>query len=165
MGAPSGLILNLTDREHQDWFRMMAGFYTEEVFEFYTAQGKGDAQEVLNELSDCLHFAVELAILAGLEHNYLDTFHSVRSLEEAPQLPSLMESLHSLYESVNCLKLKPWKHSGEPFRNSDLWEFQYGVRKCLWHLILVIKSYTEMPLDELYGIKNKVNHQRLEGGY
>ena len=50
-------------RKHQDWFRTLAWYFVEEVAEYELSSD----QHRPDELSDCLHFMVELCLFAGLD--------------------------------------------------------------------------------------------------
>lgn len=145
-------------REHQDWFRTLAWYFVEEVAEYELSP----IQDRPNELSDCLHFMVELCVFAGLDHTCLDHHMAVLSMEEAPPIPQLSQACTYLGSAVNMLKMKPWKES--PQDSLDLPEFRRRVSLALMEVMMFI-SHQGLDALSLYLKKNKVNRDRTQDGY
>ena len=96
---PSLHNMNLLTRSHQDWFRTLSWFFVEEVSEYELAS----PQDRPGELSDCLHFMVELCLFAGLDHTCLNHHMMVLSMEEAPPTPQLSRACIYLGSATNML--------------------------------------------------------------
>lgn len=151
--------MNLNFRPHQDWMRMLAWYLTEEIVE---AEDAADLPSLAAELSDCLHFAVEICIFSGLDHTCVESHFGMDSLDDVPPIPNLTNAIFSLGRAVNLLKLKPWKASAHsPVSHLA---FQAHISKVLFHILKEIKYEKLDPLS-IYRDKNFINHQRNANGY
>ena len=143
--------LDFTQRSHHDHFRSMAGYLQEELVEALNAQSNEDYRA---EVSDCLHFAIELCLLVGctplLSNPGGDDF-----------LGPLDKASIPLWTGINLLKAKPWKQKWEP---PNIHALRGYVDETLAIILGVISDLGEDPF-EIYHIKNKVNHQRMDTGY
>jgi len=145
-------------RKHQDWFRTLAWYFVEEVAEYELSFDKHRP----DELSDCLHFMVELCLFAGLDHTCLDHHMMVLSMEEAPPIPQLSWACIYLGSAVNMLKMKPWKESSQ--NSLDLPEFRRRMSLALMEVMMFI-SHQGLDALSIYLKKNKVNCDRSQNGY
>jgi len=144
--------LDLQDRGHQQHFRMMAWFLTEEVVEAIIAK----EDEYPEELSDVLHFMVELCILADVSPEAVLATHTTLDNH-----PDLLDVLIQVGKATNMLKAKPWKSNPQP---TDEAEFQRTLRYGLAYLLRFLKIY-DLDFHRVYFLKNGINKQRLQNGY
>lgn len=151
--------MNLLIRSHQDWMRTLAWFFVEEVGELMLAYSEDQRQE---ELSDCLHFIVEIAIFSGLDHECLTTLNALRSMDPVPDAPSIQEAIISVAQGVNLLKMKPWKSTSQDTLN--LYQFQLFISYALFTVIQVCE-YRGLDFLEIYMNKNSINVERTGNGY
>lgn len=159
--SPPPVPLDFRQRQHQDWFRLMSWYLTEEIVETLTS----GPEEHSSELADCLHFAIELCILSGLDgEEFSRRFEQAEQLdlfEEAPEEYSLTDVLISLGLAVNLLKAKHWKRNPQ---DTDIPELQSHLFSMLYRLICVIRSEGYCYHD-IYMDKHKVNEKRIETNY
>lgn len=151
--------MDLNFRPHQDWMRMLAWYLTEEIVE---AEDADDLPSLAAELSDCLHFAVEICIFSGLDHTCVESHFELDSLDDVPPIPHLTNAIFSLGRAMNLLKLKPWKESAAG--PVSLLAFRACISSVLFHILKEIK-YEKLDLLSIYRDKNFINHQRNVNGY
>lgn len=144
--------LDLQLREHQQHFRLMAWFFTEEVVESFLASDEEHAEE----LSDVLHFLTELCILTGVSPE------SVAAVVVAmDSRPDILDVLIQVGKAANCMKAKPWKSNPQP---TD----EKAVQRCLRTALAYMWKYIQIEgydPHEIYFHKNEINKKRVQGGY
>lgn len=155
--TPPPVPLDFTNRQHQDWFRLMSWYLVEELVEALTAP----AEERPEELADCLHFATELCILAGVSAEELAFHRSIDEYDEAPWQYSLEDVLISLGMGVNLLKAKHWKKNPQP---TNLTLFRSHLSGMLYRLVKHIEAQRLDP-HEIYFAKHKKNEERIQNNY
>lgn len=144
--------LDLRLREHQQHFRLMAWFLTEEIVESITA----DEESFSEEMSDVLHFMVELCILADVSPEAV-----LATYTQAPLRPDVLDVLIQVGGAANLLKAKPWKSNPQPV---DEDAFKRYVRTGLAYLLHVMRIH-ELDFHRIYFNKNEINKKRIQSGY
>lgn len=154
--TPPQIPLDFTQRAHQDWFRLMSWYLTEEITEARVAAPEDEAEE----LADCLHFAVELCILAGVTPSEVESFSVPDLFDYAPSY-SLMDVLISLGQANNLLKAKHWKRNPEPVKEHA---FKLHLARMAYTLIRHMHLVEIDPYEE-YFKKHKENEDRIQRKY
>lgn len=144
--------LDLRLREHQQHFRMMAWFFTEEVVESLLASDEEHAEE----LSDVLHFLTELCILTEVSPESV-----VAVLIRSDFRPDILDVLIQVGKAANLMKAKPWKSNPQP---TDEEAVQRSLRTALAYMWKYIQIEGHDP-HEIYFHKNEINKKRIETGY
>lgn len=159
--SPPPVPLDFSLRQSQDWFRLMSWYLTEEIVETLTAK----PEETPGELADCLHFAIELCILAGITGQKAQA-----QLKAADQMDlfadflktyTLQDVLVDLGKAVNLMKAKHWKRNPQP---TDVETVQLHLYNMLYKLILVIRTHSLEP-ETIYMAKHKMNEDRIQARY
>jgi len=145
--------LDLQDRSHQQHFRLMAWFFTEEIVESLMAE---DFQ-LAEELSDVLHFGVELCILAGVTPERV----ALVSSSETIFRPDLVDVLIFVGRAVNLMKAKPWK--SHPQATPEV-ELQNYLSVALAALLKYIQAQ-HLDFHQIYFHKNQINKKRIQNQY
>ena len=144
--------LDLRLREHQQHFRMMAWFFTEEVVESLLASDEEQAEE----LSDVLHFLTELCILTEVSPESV-----VAVLIRSDFRPDILDVLIQVGKAANLMKAKPWKSNPQP---TDEEAVQRSLRVALAYMWKYIQAEGHDP-HEIYFHKNEINKKRIQSGY
>lgn len=155
--TPPQIPLDFATRDGQDWFRRMSWFLVEEIVEANTAQ----PDQYAEELADCLHFAVELCILAGVTPSDVKTLFQINLFDDVPSTYCTQDVINSLGMAVNLLKGKHWKKQFSP---PNLPLFQTLLANMLFRLINIMISRGIDPEAE-YFKKHKENEIRIATGY
>ena len=144
--------LDLRLREHQQHFRLMAWFLTEGIVESITA----DEESFSEEMSDVLHFMVELCILADVSPEAV-----LATYTQAPLRPDVLDVLIQVGKAANRMKAKPWKSNPQP---TD----EEAVQRCLRTALAYLWKYNQIEgydPSQIYFNKNEINKKRIETGY
>ena len=144
--------LDMQLREHQQHFRMMAWFFTEEVVESLLASDEEHAEE----LSDVLHFLTELCILTDVSPESVAAV-----LVSTDSRPDILDVLIQVGNAANRMKAKPWKSNPQP---TDEEAVQRSLRTALAYMWKYIQIEGHHP-HEIYFHKNEINKKRIETGY
>lgn len=163
---------NLDTTKGQKWLKDFAWRVTEEITEayepFYEADKTKDDEKFTvliehfkEELSDALHFMVELSIIAGYDYKIVENVEgSVLHTENL----NPWYTVYNLGLACNCLKNKAWKQS-EMLTDRPKFE---SLLKETWRSLTTIMvfhmgSYKDIYL--YYFKKNKVNQFRQKSKY
>ncbi len=155
--TPPQIPLDFTQRAHQDWFRLMSWYLVEEISEAVHAT----PEELPEELADCLHFAVELCILADVTPDDLQPIFQMDLFDDIPAQFQLIDVVSILGMAVNKLKGKHWK---KQFAPPDMHQFQTLLANMLFRLVTVMWSHNVDPYAE-YFKKHELNEVRIQTGY
>jgi len=159
--TPPPVPLDFAQRAHQDWFRLMSWYLTEEIVEALTATDDNRPEE----LADCLHFAIELCILAGVTGaDMKDRIHLAEQLnffEEHPWTYTLADVQVDLGLAANLLKAKHWKRNPQP---TDPNRVKEHLSNMLYKLIQVMKGQGICYHQE-YMKKHAENENRIKTHY
>lgn len=155
--TPPQVPLDFTQRQHQDWFRLMSWYLTEELVEALTAT----PEEKAEELADCLHFATELCILAGATPDDVEFHSRVDEYADAPWQYTLEDVLIALGMANNLLKAKHWKKNPQP---TNLESFKTYLSGMLYRLVKHIEAQKLSP-EDIYFAKHKKNEERIQTNY
>ena len=159
--TPPQIPLDFSQRAHQDWFRLMSWYLTEEIVETLTAK----PEEVSGELADCLHFAIELCILAGITgekaRGQLWAADQMNLFADFLEAHTLQDVLVDLGKAVNLMKAKHWKRNPQP---TDAETVQLHLHNMLYKLIRVIRGHDLEP-ETIYMAKHKTNEDRIQARY
>lgn len=153
------------DKHHQHFLKDMAWRVIEELAEAWEAKGHENYQHYVEELSDALHFMVELAIFSGLKPENLEPLTSMANplglLTPDDYLISIVEYLG---RAMNCLKNKPWKTT---HMLTDVDKYQHNVFHAIESLAWLMASsgLTPSQIWMVYVQKNSVNHFRIRSNY
>ena len=167
--------LDLTTRRGQATARDFCWRITEEITEAVECARDKDTckhPEVIEELSDALHFLVELAILSNIAPK--DIFPGsnedllVQGLKQCIWTEGFeqtaYETIHQLGVAANLLKGRAWKLQFDPPNEK---QFQIKVIRafgCLFFMFVEAKCSVK-DVHEAYHNKHSINVERAEGGY
>lgn len=169
---PKSYPLNLNVSDHQSWIKDFMWRVTEELVEFLEAFELKDNTHKIDELSDALHFFMEIYVLLGKSDLVLDAFiskhkyNSINSFEEAKRRS--FKIIESLAWASNMLKNRKWKKTQVLI---DEYAFYVKLNHGFFKLIdLILNSFTykennKNSLLNLYYLKNQVNHFRTRSNY
>ena len=160
----------LDDRHDQLRIKELAWRVTEEIAEASRALSYGSPSDYHMEISDVIHFLVELMIVSGLtpesdpELSLEQAYLKARQGGGPPVQSTLQELWFAVVESLglamNQLKNRPWK---EKSRETDRPEYFNQLRLTFFNLVTVcVESEVESPemFHQLYFRKNEINQQR-----
>lgn len=158
--------VDIQSRDGQARLRRFAWFIVEEISEALEAK-QSNPSELEGELSDILHFMTEWAILSGVTADqiiYTRNPPAKMLMLKSDYAPKYLEVIYWVGLATNLLKGKPWKKAYKP---TDIQKYQSRVIAAYVALLELIHfSGVELfSLDDLYFKKNKVNHERIQGGY
>lgn len=154
--TPTTFPVEINTRQGQDALRAMAWWLTEEIAEAQSAR----FHEYAEELSDVFHFAVELALMAGVSPDDVLHMSNLDMFDDAPPLVQLSDVQLTLGKAINKLKMKPWKQNP---KHTDVHEFKYQIALMTYQVIQIIKQHQLNP-ETLYFHKNEINHTRISSG-
>ena len=152
--------LDLVHRPDQDWFRLMTGFFIEELGEAITARNTPSFHE---ELIDGLHFITELAILANVSATEIPLPKSLgeNTLKlNSDWAPKVVKVVEDAMATVNMLKAKPWKAE---FKAPNMQKFRDSIIDT-YQSFLILMQCSGIDLNDLHKLyfnKNETNHQRV----
>jgi len=155
--TPPQIPLDFTLRAHQDWFRLMSWYLTEEIIEAKSA----NHTLLPEEMADALHFAVELCILADIPpHQVLERL-ALEQFEPYSTPQTLDDVIFHLGLANNLLKAKHWKKNPKP---TPLSNFRYHLASSL---ISLLQCFFQAQIDpaEEYFKKHQINNDRAQSGY
>ena len=155
--TPPQIPLDFTQRAHQDWFRLMSWYLVEEISEAVHAT----PEELPEELADCLHFAVELCILADVTPDDIQLILQMDLFDDIPAQFQLIDVVSILGMAVNKLKGKHWK---KQFAPPDMHQFQTLLANMLFRLVTIMWSHNVDPYAE-YFKKHELNEVRIQNNY
>lgn len=155
--SPPAIPLDFSQRKDQDWFRLMSWYLVEEIVEAQMANPEDQPEE----LADCLHFATELCILAGVSPQEVQLYGQMDIFNEVPWQFTLSDVIVSLGTTNNMLKAKHWKKNPQP---TDLKQFRAKVGYMLYQLVKCIEATGNHP-DTIYFAKHKKNEERIQNNY
>lgn len=147
----------------------LAWYIIEEVSESLSAS----TTEQKEEVSDALHFLVEMFIICGYHSRFFGPLEDlwkkaelqVRGNKSEQVKDAIYRLVYSLGNAMNLLKNKPWKQTHKPV---NLPEFEYLLRPILIDFLsLAIAMCIESPkeLYDLYMGKAQINTDRQNTGY
>ena len=149
--------VDIQSRTGQDRLRQFAWWITEEVVELETA----DPDEIMGEMSDVLHFVVELCILSGVDATVSIPSKLLNQFEPMPEIVDPYDIILTVGEAINKLKAKPWKQTPKPV-DEDL--FRSAIKEAL-RITCQLIDQQGWDIEELYFMKNAVNQTRIQTGY
>lgn len=177
---PPRIPVNLHDRHDQLRLKELAWRVTEEIGETVmemTSRTGPSTDRVREEMSDVLHFLVELFIMAGIEveefplrsSDRLDELYRSAQAEimDRQELPYASEQLAlvvwGLTDAMHELKNRPWKRTHV---NTNVIEFRNKLQRVMDSFILAcyLCGITAQLLSDLYFRKHEVNRQRQDSG-
>lgn len=153
---PCPVPLDFTQRSQQDWFRLMSWYLTEELVEMTIAPVKDKPEE----LADCLHFMVELCLLAGVEYRQVTFALDMGLYDPEPELGPF-SVIVQVGKANNLLKAKHWKKEPKP---ADMDRFRYSLIQALITLLRMFQVQGLNPEEE-YMKKHTINEGRIQSGY
>ena len=104
---PAVLKNNINTRQGQKWIKDFAWRVTEELAEADEAYYSNELIHYVEELSDALHFLVELSLIANYDYTFVkQNFNHDKGKEN-----SYSNVIYPLGLMCNCLKNKPWKQT------------------------------------------------------
>lgn len=163
----------------QDLARYYSWFVVEEIAETMEAWLTGRRKDMYEEMSDVLHFLVEVCVICGLEPakvpSLIDPEFDDPSVDPLdflfrrtfPHEPAVGEWIHvieSLGNAMRHLKNKPWKEQKTPVNIPDL---HRCLALALYQYIVVCVAF-KLNADQVYQLyfdKHSVNHERLDSHY
>lgn len=155
--------LDIDNREHQKVIKDFLWRATEELGEFLDAYYEGKNDHAAEELSDILHFHVELLIL--VEGNPPDFDRVDFSGGQLKSITALSTKyLRCMCKVGNSLKNKPWKQTDV---DTDAVVFHLALDKATETLVEMLSVFAKSPGEvvALYSKKNSVNNKRINTGY
>jgi phosphoribosyl-ATP pyrophosphohydrolase len=168
-GMPYGVPpLPLDTALGQKWVRDFMWRVTEELAEAYECRNAQD--HFVEEISDAIHFLVELFILSGIDRKDIpgtleDQFRSVSVASGVGHYrEKVWEFIYQLGISANVLRNKAWKQTQVP---TDLPYFRKLLLES-WMKFIHCCSHTGMDAEsftEIYFKKSEVNKFRIRSYY
>ena len=139
---------------------------TEELGEAYEAFAKNKTiknDHFYEELSDALHFFMELMIFSNIQQENMSSFIPYLNLvhKEKHTTSLIFTVIHLLTMGGNCLKQKAWKQSHQKTDKNKYLEY-------IRHSFIFLLKLINLPEKELYHLylkKNKINHFRIRSNY
>jgi dimeric dUTPase (all-alpha-NTP-PPase superfamily) len=182
----SGIPVDINDPHDQLRLKEFAWRVTEEIGEaVMAAKALGTKSEsFLEEVSDALHFLVELSIISGITPSMLHPsinpdavkgdalttlFDHVRIhrgnvlLHTADPCESLLRVVVGLTRAMNLLKNRPWKQS---LKTTDAGDFRYYLLD-VWEEFILACLTAHISADELHRLyfqKHRINQERQKTG-
>jgi len=154
---------DVDNAEHQIWIKDFLWRVTEELAESWEAAEGKDKKHQIEELSDALHFLVELLILVDFSFGEED-LENFTSEISGYSVYGYFEVIYFLGLVGNTLKNKKWKQS----------QIQTDTNKMMGLLSLAFEGLiclmrkcgcTDKDIYEFYFKKSKVNQFRVETKY
>ena len=154
---------NIDDKEHQIWIKDFFWRITEEYTEYLDAIIREDMSHAREELSDCLHFYTEVAILLGCT-NIIKLENELYGTISLARREIVLKSIHYLGKAGNCLKNKKWKQS---LISTDVDSFLHHFRESFKLLIRLFNTHGKQANDIHYEYfrKHKINKKRQDSNY
>lgn len=153
---PLSYPVDIQSRAGQDRLRQFYAFMCEEISE----AGVAEAGAFPEEMSDVLHFAIEIGLMIGVTPEEVYAHALLEQFEEAPET-DMMNVVIAMGCAMNTLKAKPWKRDPKP-TDPNVLKFHASVAiHCL------IQCFMLFGLDAhaLYFAKHQVNQERIASGY
>jgi len=165
---------DLDSYDHQVWIKDFLWRCTEEIAEALDVLDNDSEFE--KELSDCMHFLVEVFILTGMENRvrYKDLDSMVKAINDSQIKGGLslyqrinqacLDLVVSLGMAGNCLKNKKWKKT--PIA-TDRVKFESHLSKAFTQLvtIYVVTGNDAQNIYDSYYAKSKINKKRQQDNY
>ena len=157
------LTFNIETAETQKWVKDFAWRITEELCEaqeaeiiFSVSKDEKHFIHYLEEMSDALHFMVELCIISDYDETIF--------MELNNENMNWTDIVFELGLACNCLKNKPWKQSQ---MLTDKAKYKSHIQHAFSYLILLLKleKLSMKDIYILYFKKNAVNHFRIRSKY
>jgi len=152
---PTSFPMDLNKRATQDRLRAFAWHIVEEIVE---ATVCGD-DEFPDELSDILHFTIEICLIAGVPPAQIVQVNEVDMFFDGSS-PALLDVIVQVGLALNECKAKPWKLSP---RLPQVGVVHYHLAKALCVLLRHIEAAGLSP-ESIYFKKAKINEQRIADG-
>lgn len=144
---------DIDNMRFQAYLKDMKWRFTEEMMEASEAQMKGDHEHFKEELTDALHFMMEMNVVLNIASDQLFVSSGTPGTS----------AIYFYGLAANCLKNKPWKQTLQRTdKNKYLSLIKQGNEKFRQQLLTV------MNLEEIwdkYSRKNQVNQFRMESKY
>lgn len=174
----SSIPVDLDDPHDQLRLKEFAWRVTEEIGETIVAMSHGTTSEKYREeVSDVLHFLVEMLIVAGITPNMImqtsegrleKVFGMIRDIHGPDTVTEPLDSfwlyvIVALTQAMNELKNRPWKQSRKPTNQT---EFRHQMVHVFYQFIsaCIASGLTADDLHEMYFKKNAVNQHRQASG-
>lgn len=159
---PQQAVLN--DRVVQLRIKESAYRLQEELAEVIEAVRDGNQDNVEEELVDCLHFLLELSLLANLEIPQSETSMSLLFDIPLPGKFDVTDLIYTIGMAMQCLKNKPWKRTT---KDVNIEEFHIRVAG-IWVAFGELCGAAGMNAEKMYEgyfAKHAINEQRQHNGY
>ena len=151
---PTEFPLDLALRASQDRLRAFAWYITEEVVEAQSAP----SENYIEELSDALHFAIELCLLAGTTPEYISALEANEGYEELMLPSQLYMVIIHVGLAMNQCKAKPWKLKP---KTPDVDYVRYHLAKAVLTVVSLLRQ-ADIDPEKAYFMKEKINQQRIK---
>lgn len=158
------LEINLDDSKGQARVKDFSWRITEELMESLEAANAQDYTHTIEELSDALHFMVELCIICDMPP-YRFSFYFSESMPKVTLNEGMLDVIYHLGLACNCLKNKPWKQTQ---MLTDVVKFKSYIAKAFDSLLECFRLAGIKDEEEVYDLyfkKNKVNQFRQQSNY
>lgn len=177
------LPMAIDTHEAQTWVKDFFWRVTEELAEAIEAFEKDEEDHFLEELSDALHFYLEIFILIDYRPQYKDDAHLESMIQQITELKKRARegrgewSIQSDYEEIayeciyhmglaaNCLRNKKWKQSQVFVDKEKFYSLLSTGFIHLLSLMIYAGVTTKFDLLNLYYKKFQVNQFRQESKY
>jgi len=149
---------------------------TEELGEFYIQYEKTKiSDEVLEELSDVIHFLTETTIYLSTYFKNLEKSINEKFKNFNPNIYKIPKSIEYLVFRIilklteiadNYLKNKPWKQTPIQLNKNQLEEFEKSFLIVWEYLFLLISKFIDLnKIEDLYFKKALKNDERIKSKY
>lgn len=152
-GMPD-LPMDINTKETQIWIKDFLWRVTEELMEAYEALLKGNIDHYLEELSDALHFYIELYILLDYKPYYMnDNFligavKAVKDFKRDNKKGRIFEIIYRLGLVGNLLRNKKWKQT------QVFVDYKRVTEQVDYGFIELIGLFIESGIEDKYGLLN-----------
>lgn len=149
---PTHYPVDLTSRGGQDRIRSFFGYMCEEIAEADFATDDSFPEEV----SDIIHFAIEIALMTGTSPNLVVSHKD--SIDVRGDQIGILDVIVNFGIAMNQLKAKPWKLE---YKKTDVDKLKHHVSLGLCQLIMMAE-HLEMEVYDIYFRKLRINQERIE---
>jgi len=168
-GIPS-YPFDINDKTSQVWIKDFLWRITEEMGEAYMEYLFNNTNEMLEELSDMLHFYLELMILVGVEVSDSLSLCMTKAQDQLKESGgvtferAVLEAIQRITMTGNLLKNKPWK---QKMVKTNIATFKSHVIIGFYATLGLFVAAGCIPTEvySLYMSKHQINKERQETGY
>ena len=178
-GMPEEHPLDIDTKETQIWIKDFFWRVAEELMEAMEAYRKKEDEHFMEELSDALHFYLEIFVLLGIDNINLDdkwlahkgasytidTYFDIRNLNNNGLIEEMFDVVYEMGLAANLLRNKKWKQTQVFVDKKRLRTHLVEGFVDLINVIMKAGARTKHEFLELYYKKYQVNRFRQDSNY